>query len=813
MTDLERELLQHAGAMRALAARLVGIGNADDLVQETTLLAWERPPARVAGLGGWLLGVLRHRASKSRRGAQRRGVRERAVARDMVVDTVDAVVQRETIQRLHGALMKLPQPYQAVVLQRFFQDKPPTAIAETTGVPLATVKSQLQRGLAMLRQALDDDIDGDGKRRDWRAAFLTVFELPLATRSAASGVTVFGAMLMSTPSKVGAVVAAVLGFAWWQAASPAPSPLQSPPETVSVPSQEAPATSVAQLDREAAVPPSTTPSATAARVRLVDRDDRQPLPQFAVRLVRNPDQRDEGEVLVSDEQGELQIPGGYRGQPFLLSALDDEQDPGFDVDDFAFAAESWPAADTVLEVPFATGPTYSLLFDQVPPEGELQATLIAGDDVHHAIGNPGTRVRRSAQSWVRLRPSAASAARSGYGPWSLVVTASTGDWLASGAVQVVRGVQREPVLLHGMGCGSIVVTPTIGQRPPTAAGIHASVYRLDANDAPTGRDRTRHIDSRQTSGYFDFLAAGRYRVYVRHHDALHEEVVDVPVGARVVVKCDFAPTTPRMLEVVARSQTGTRELFVLSFVAREVGGTRTMWSRYVRKEPGRQIHAFDGLDDQDWIIELQPTPHLPPWATMQQRVAGNATAVEFVCLDANAPPAGAVCVRVLDADSGKVIEGAGVTAICDAMVHLQTTTDATGVATLSPYVAGKPMQLLVRAVDRAAVLLDVMPNAQLDAPPVEVRLRSGWGTLLTVYRASDELRPQPLAGVRVVVDGAFAGVTDANGLLLLNAAAPPRRIDLQHTDWEIHYGAIDAATGAPEAQAQSAFFVVMRARQ
>src|SRR5678809_1465172 len=152
MHGLERELRQHAGALRALALRLVGPAHADDLVQDTSLLAWTQRPDERSGLGGWLRAVLRNRAGKLRRSEGRRRQREGVGggAPDDPPSPPDLAAQRETMTALHDALMSLPAPYQGVLLQRFFQDRTPTAIAAAANVPLATVKSQLQRGLALL---------------------------------------------------------------------------------------------------------------------------------------------------------------------------------------------------------------------------------------------------------------------------------------------------------------------------------------------------------------------------------------------------------------------------------------------------------------------------------------------------------------------------------------------------------------------------------------------------------------------------------------------------------------------------------------
>src|SRR5689334_24668557 len=98
MHGLEHELRQHAAALRALALRLVGPSHADDLVQETSLLAWAQRPDERGGLGGWLRSVLRHRAGKLQRGSARRTRREQVAAHDDVAPSpLDVAAQREAM--------------------------------------------------------------------------------------------------------------------------------------------------------------------------------------------------------------------------------------------------------------------------------------------------------------------------------------------------------------------------------------------------------------------------------------------------------------------------------------------------------------------------------------------------------------------------------------------------------------------------------------------------------------------------------------------------------------------------------------------
>lgn len=221
--QIEAELQAHAHALRALARLLVGEGSADDLVQDTALAVLRSPPPEAAGLRRWLAQVLRRLASNHRRAAARRQRREHRIEPPQSSEPTASIVERhEAVQRVTSALLGLPEPYHGTLLLRFFEDLTPTAIADLTGVPLATVKSRLQRGLALLRERLDAEAKGE----DWRLALTVVFGLPhtgpVGTATAVATVTT-GVLLMGSGVKLAIAAAAVVAataFLWLQAEPP-----------------------------------------------------------------------------------------------------------------------------------------------------------------------------------------------------------------------------------------------------------------------------------------------------------------------------------------------------------------------------------------------------------------------------------------------------------------------------------------------------------------------------------------------------------------------------------------------------------------
>ncbi|MEM7309621.1 MAG: sigma-70 family RNA polymerase sigma factor [Planctomycetota bacterium] len=218
-------LLAHAGSLRTLARRILGDeAAAEDVVQETWVVALERPPGRRERLPGWLGTVARTLALKRLRADGRRREREERAARGTrLPSTSDTAEKRQALRRMTDAVLTLEEPYQTAILLRFFDGLPPRAIAQQLDVPVATVKSRVARGLDRLRARLEEDARRDGTTLRRALAFLTgpapvaaPVETPHGSGSAAAAAGA-GALLMGAQVKgVAAVAAAVLvgTFAW-----------------------------------------------------------------------------------------------------------------------------------------------------------------------------------------------------------------------------------------------------------------------------------------------------------------------------------------------------------------------------------------------------------------------------------------------------------------------------------------------------------------------------------------------------------------------------------------------------------------------
>ena len=166
MDPLERTLLAHDGWLRQLVGGLVDRTEVDDVVQETFAAALRRPRDGMRGWTRWLETVARRLALRTRRTAERRSAREHAVARsEGDAEGAELVEQIEARQRVTRLVLGLDEPYRTTLLLRYYEDLTPGEIAVRRGLPVATVRTHLHRGLRQLRARIAGQFG-----RDWRAA-------------------------------------------------------------------------------------------------------------------------------------------------------------------------------------------------------------------------------------------------------------------------------------------------------------------------------------------------------------------------------------------------------------------------------------------------------------------------------------------------------------------------------------------------------------------------------------------------------------------------------------------------------------------
>jgi RNA polymerase sigma factor (sigma-70 family) len=212
IADFPEDLRVHAAWLRRLAVSLVGAGpHSEDAIQETWAAALARPPRQPGALRPWLGTVLRNFVRLRARSDRNRARREDAagsLAPDLLPSPEELLARHESLSLLAAEVRQLEEPYRSTVLLCYAEDLPPSEIARRQGIPAATVRSRLKRGLAELRKRLEQAEGGDG--RSWVVAL----GLPAGPSLAPSGhpavAAAKGVLLMKASSKAAVVAVAVL---------------------------------------------------------------------------------------------------------------------------------------------------------------------------------------------------------------------------------------------------------------------------------------------------------------------------------------------------------------------------------------------------------------------------------------------------------------------------------------------------------------------------------------------------------------------------------------------------------------------------
>jgi len=141
----------------------LGAGDAlaEDLVQETFLTVWRKAALYSSQRGAastWIFTIARNlRIDQLRRQSNKpyEDLEKLELASETPIGNV-LLEQQQVVDRVTAALATLPPEQREVVRLSFIQDMPHARIAETTGIPLGTVKSRLRLAYERLRPLLED---------------------------------------------------------------------------------------------------------------------------------------------------------------------------------------------------------------------------------------------------------------------------------------------------------------------------------------------------------------------------------------------------------------------------------------------------------------------------------------------------------------------------------------------------------------------------------------------------------------------------------------------------------------------------------
>jgi len=134
-------------------------GTAEELMQEVMVTVWRRAETydpQQATAATWLFTVARNKRIDAIRRERRPEIdlNDPALVPETPASADDMVTARQQADRVRQALSRLPEEQRELVVMSFFEERPHSAIAEVTGLPLGTVKSRLRLALGRLRKAL-----------------------------------------------------------------------------------------------------------------------------------------------------------------------------------------------------------------------------------------------------------------------------------------------------------------------------------------------------------------------------------------------------------------------------------------------------------------------------------------------------------------------------------------------------------------------------------------------------------------------------------------------------------------------------------
>jgi len=161
--DLEAfgELVErYRSAVVRLARTIVGSNDAEDVAQDSLLLAFKALPSieDPARFAAWLSAITRNRSLRF--GKEESTHHERRVAVDeLLLEKIDALTrpfpETEQNDELIRALENLPDEYALPLKLRFLDEMPLKRIASFVGLPLSTIKWRLHHGKKLMREQIE----------------------------------------------------------------------------------------------------------------------------------------------------------------------------------------------------------------------------------------------------------------------------------------------------------------------------------------------------------------------------------------------------------------------------------------------------------------------------------------------------------------------------------------------------------------------------------------------------------------------------------------------------------------------------------
>jgi RNA polymerase sigma-70 factor (ECF subfamily) len=156
----EQLVLRYRSAVVRLARSIVGAGYAEDVAQDSLLLAFKALPSieEPRKFPAWLSAITRHRAVRFNK-SETAHVEKRVPLDEALLERIEAITtplaERERDEAMVRAIDEMPADYAMPLKLRFMDDMPLNRIAAFMGVPLSTVKWRIYHGKKLLRAKLE----------------------------------------------------------------------------------------------------------------------------------------------------------------------------------------------------------------------------------------------------------------------------------------------------------------------------------------------------------------------------------------------------------------------------------------------------------------------------------------------------------------------------------------------------------------------------------------------------------------------------------------------------------------------------------
>ena len=165
----EQLVVRYRPAVVRLARTIVGADDAEDVAQDSLLLAFKALPGieEPSRFAAWLSAITRHRALRFSK-SENKHVSRRVALDEALLEQLQSLARpladKHEDEEMLRTLDSLPADYAMPLRLRFLDDMPLNRIAAFMGVPLSTVKWRIHHGKKLLRaKAANKEGDPDGK--------------------------------------------------------------------------------------------------------------------------------------------------------------------------------------------------------------------------------------------------------------------------------------------------------------------------------------------------------------------------------------------------------------------------------------------------------------------------------------------------------------------------------------------------------------------------------------------------------------------------------------------------------------------------